>query len=129
MCKPLGEIAVDEIRIKLHLTQSINYISCIFPPKGPTDILETILHNFLGKIYEACISIFTQQFTFMIQQLRTPFPMKLAPTLSLPFTTYRLLSRLLMYFGIIQFKQYGLRSCSLIRLHSVCFHVKTSLKS
>ena len=54
MCKPLGEIAVDEIRIKLHLTkvslvQSVNFISCIFPPKGLTEILETILHNFLRQ--------------------------------------------------------------------------------
>ena len=53
---------VDEIWIKLHLTkvslvQSVNFISCIFPPKGLTEILETILHNFLSKIYIARILI------------------------------------------------------------------------
>ena len=83
MCKPLGEIAVDEIWIKLHLTkislvQSVNFISCIFSPKGPTEILETIFHNFLSKIYEAHILIWCWRRSKLAQVFVLLFRMSLA---------------------------------------------------
>ena len=51
---------------------------------------------------------------------------KILNPFSASYNFYHLLSHLLMFLGSLYCKQYGIRSerSSLIRVHSVCFHVK-----
>ena len=49
-CKPLGEIAVLTSPYRLVSFNLSISSPAYFPPKGPTEFLEIIFHNFLSKM-------------------------------------------------------------------------------